>query len=111
MTDVNDLLDNMKEHVKVAGDIKEFLHPIATEAERADVIAFLIACVDNNHSEDFAKQSLLETYSFNKTCEKDIFSEIVLFTYRTLIAYKEQLNSEKNEKDNLTDNSPCSGVE
>ena len=93
-------------HVNAAGEIKEFLHPIALESEREDVIKFIIVCVESGYNEAFVKTELSNAYKFNRTCEKDIFEDVVLFAYRTLKEYKEQLNARKNEKDILSYNSP-----
>ncbi len=96
---------------------KDWLHPIVTDSIRPNVIKFLFTCSDKGIPEDACKKILSDIYykeNEREKCkqnEKIVFEDIILFAYRTLIAYKEQLNSEKNEKNNLTDNSPCAGAE
>lgn len=99
--------------------LKGWLHPIATDSIRPYVIKFLFTCLDKDIPEDACKKILSDIYykenenecEKNNQNEKNVFEDIILFAYRTLIAYKEHLNAEKNEKDNLTDNSPCVGAE
>lgn len=92
-----------------------FLHPIVSDYLRPDVIKYLFACADEGVNEDDCVKKLSNIFYHDsenvcekcKQNEKKVFEAAILFAYRTLKEYKEQLNARKNEKDNLTDCSAC----
>lgn len=96
---------------------KKYLHPIASDLIRPNVVEYLFACADEGVKENDCVDKLSNIFTFSQKCEecgfceKETFEAAILFAFRTLKTYKEQFNQDKNEKDNLTDNSPCAGAE
>lgn len=116
---IEGMLRHMSERYKEDTNKKGWLHPIGSEFVRPDVIKYLFTCADEDVKENDCVKKLSNIFYHDsenvcekcKQNEKKIFEDVIFFAYRTLKKYKEQLNSRKYEKDNLTGNSTCTVIE
>ena len=97
---INEMLSKISVLYRDMKDRNSFLHPIASDYMRPEVIKYIFKCLDEGIDENECAKDLTKELKFKDKCEhcgfseKEIFEAAVLFSYRTLKAYKEQLNTE-----------------
>mgnify|MGYP007133762172 CR=1 FL=1 len=96
---INEMLSDIARSYQPMKDNGLFLHPIATESIRHQVIDYLFKCIEEGVGETECVEELTKKFKFKDKCEHCgfsetmIFNEVIRFAYRVLKEYKELTNT------------------
>lgn len=96
---INEILSDISRLYEPMQDKDIFLHPIATESIRHQVIDYLFKCIEEGVGETECVEELTKKFKFKDKCEHCgfsetmIFKEVIRFAYRVLKEYKELTNT------------------
>ena len=91
---IDEILSDIARLYEPMKDKKIFLHPIASESIRPQVINYLYKCIEEGVGETECVEELTKKFKFKEKCEHCgfsetmIFKEAILFAYRVLKEYK-----------------------